>query len=167
MNTKWISLLVLTVLLAAPAGATLVFDPAVLSGAPGAVLSFQGTVENNWGEDTFLVALSLTLEGFSETDIDLMPFLLNAPLDPLASGASAGPFEWFTVTIPAVFAPGSYVGQVSLLGGPNADSQNLLDIAEFRVGVTGDPTVVPEPAFHWLVGAGAALLVWRLRRRPA
>ncbi|MBS1830801.1 MAG: hypothetical protein JST93_36230 [Acidobacteria bacterium] len=153
--------ILLVVLMASPLFAGLTFQSAMLSGSPGSLLSFEGTVTNTWGVETYLNGVSLTVDAFAAEDVDLMPFLVNAPLS-LVDGDSAGPFVWFTVAIPAAFAAGSYNGEFVLQGGPDAGAELILGVAPFQVQVDEPPaTGVPEVSTGWVVGC---LLLFRLIR---
>ncbi|MBL8174280.1 MAG: hypothetical protein JNK48_06410, partial [Bryobacterales bacterium] len=58
------TILILT-LLAAPCFAGIAFENATLSGTPGSLLSFQGSITNTWGVETWLNSVSQTLDGFA------------------------------------------------------------------------------------------------------
>lgn len=157
------SILVFT-LMAAPCFAGIAFQNATLSGTPGALLSFQGSITNTWGVETWLNSVSQTLDGFAPEDVDLMPFLINAPLS-LPPGDTAGPFEWFTVLIPAALTPGLYHGEFVLLGGLTPDDQNILDTAPFEIQIDASQNGIPEPGTLLLLGPALLCLLGASRRR--
>ncbi|HEY3840671.1 MAG TPA: PEP-CTERM sorting domain-containing protein [Bryobacteraceae bacterium] len=140
---------------------TVTFNPATLSGTPGSVLDFFGTLTN---DDLFSLDIdsdSFTLAGFP-TGVDDSPFLNNAPSS-LGAGATTLPFEFFTVTIPLNQAPGTYNGSFTVIGGPssNGGGQDNLGAGTFAVTVSG----VPEPG-TWLMLLAAGLLVPARRYFP-
>ena len=122
-----------------------------LTGAPGDLLQFFGTMTNVSPTDTiFLNSVSSTsVSGF--LTIDTGPFFLNAPFF-LNPGDVSGPFEIFDVAIDRATPDGPYVGStVSIQGG--ADSVTFDDLADvnFDVQVSSPTTATPEPGTVWLV----------------
>ncbi len=128
-----------------------------LSGAPGATLTFQGTILNAGAPTVFINGDSTTTSsGF--LSIDDTFFFANVPLS-LDPNVSVGPVNLFSVLI----APGTSFGTYAfnffnIVGGPDASTQNLLATQTFTV------TVVPEPATALLLATGLCLLR-RMRRR--
>src|SRR5690242_148161 len=78
------------------------FVSSTLTGAPGDVLTFQGSITNNSGSDLFINGAALTLAGFGPSDSDVTDFILNAT-GLLSNGSSVGFTDFFTVTIPGQF----------------------------------------------------------------
>jgi len=131
---------------------TVNLDSTTLTGLPGQVLAFTGTLTNNTDSTVYLnndsASFALPLDG--------APFLNNAPftLDPLATSFD---FEMFDVTIPHGQAPGTYNGTFFVQGGADSNALAEVGAATFSVNVG-----TPEPASYLLCGAAIVLL---LRRR--
>ncbi|HLK69185.1 MAG TPA: PEP-CTERM sorting domain-containing protein [Bryobacteraceae bacterium] len=132
-----------------------------LTGAPGDLLQFFGTMTNVSPTDTiFLNSISSTSIS-SFLTIDIGPFFVNAPLF-LNPGDVSGPFEIFDVTIDPATPDGPYLGSfVSIQGG--ADSETFDDLADvnFDLQVNSITTAAPEPStgLLLLVGAAAAFAI--------
>ena len=158
MKILWISLSCL--MLAAPsafAGIVLNFTQSTLSGTPGSIVKFFGTLTNTDPFVTFINSDSANITGPGFT-IDDSPFLINAPLT-MNGNTTTLAFEIIDVTIPSFAAPGSYNGSVAILGGPAANSQNVLGQSTFRVQVNA---VTPEPGtMGMLLFGGVAVLLGR------
>jgi hypothetical protein len=154
--------LLLCLLMAAPVchGAVLnvAFVPDTLSGNPGDVLQFFGTLTNTTNAEVFINDDSFTFA--IPGAVDASPFLNNAPLS-LGPLGSAGPFEFLDVTIPLGQAPGIYDGVFTVLGGSTDTARDNIGEAAFHVVVNGS---APEPGSMLLFAAGAACLVSRRRR---
>jgi hypothetical protein len=116
-----------------------------LTGAPGDILTFQGTLTNNSGADIFINGAGITLAGFGPFDSDVTDFILNAT-GTLSNGSSVGPTDFFTVTIPGQFATGQYPGILSVQGGPTLNDDTVLGTAAFQANVD----TVPEPSYFFL-----------------
>jgi hypothetical protein len=134
---------------------TVTINPATLSGSPGAILDFFGTLTNNDAFSNDIDSDSFTLAGFPGGSLDDSPFLANAPAS-VGPGVTTASFEFFTVTIPLNQGSGTYNGTFTVVGGPtsNGGGQNNLGTGTFSVTVTG----TPEPGTWLLLSAGAILL---------
>ena len=164
MMKNYLLLVVAIAMASTPASATSLFmslDSPTLTGAPGDVLQFSGTLTNTTGADLYLNADSFTLAGFDPSAIDDSPFFTNAPLF-LSAGASTGDIGLFNITIPSVFATNSYVGSFEILGGATANDQTIIGSVDFTVQV--QPAGVPEPSASSLMLLGGAL-AFSLRKR--
>ncbi len=156
MKILWISLACL--MLAAPsafAGIVLNFTQSTLIGTPGSTVKFFGTLANTDPFVTFINSDSANIgSGFTLND---SPFLINAPLTMNGNTTTLLAFEIIDVTIPSFAAPGSYNGSIAILGGPAANSQNVIGQSTFRVQVNA---ITPEPATMgmFLFGGLAVLL---------
>ena len=125
-------------------------DSATLSGLPGQMLDFTGTLTNNTGATLFINSDSFTFA--INGALDDSPFLLNAPLS-INAGVTSADFEIFDVIIPGGQALGPYTGSFTVLGGTDGSQQNNLGSASFTVEVT------PEPASYLLISCAVALLL--------
>ena len=158
---------VLCLCAAARAGTiTITYDDPLLSGVPGSVLTFTGTMTNNTNASVFLnqgsVNLASPFNSATDVSVDLLEWPIS--LDPLATSAD---FAFFTVTIPDPFpgATGPYGGTLLAQGGADEnalDSLNDPTDASFAVDVTEPTGTVPEPGSLALLGAGAALAALEL-----
>jgi hypothetical protein len=132
------------------------------SGVPGTTLQFFGTIVNSGTSTVFLNSNSLNLAGASFFLTDF--FFTNVPLF-LDPGASSGKIELFDVTLLKPFSDpfGLYGGSYTLLGGVDADAQDILGQVDFEVTAT-PPVSVPEPATALLLTTGLiAMVVARFR----
>jgi len=130
---------------------------------PGITLVFSGVLTNTTGSTVFLNSAGINLAGgFLPTDFDVTPFLVNAPLS-LDGAQGTAAIDLFTVTIPNPFGDGLYAGTFDVLGGADANAQEILGTSNFFVGVAGTDT--PEPSALWTVGVMLAALATRLYRR--
>jgi len=168
---KLIGYFLVAILIAIPACAdviTMSFTSSELYGSPNDMLTFGGTLENS-GSPVYINAATVNLEGFDPSALDLSDFLLNVPWTPLADGDSVGPFDFFTVTIPAGFADGEYNGSLIVQGGATMDDDAVLGSATFKVDVGPETSGVPEPAATLLWGAVLAwvAIVHRQRSRKS
>jgi hypothetical protein len=142
--------------------ATISYDDPLLSGVPGSVLTFTGTITNNTNSPVFLNQGSVNLASPFNSATDVSVDLLDWPisLDPLSTSAD---FAFFTVTIPDPFpgTVGPYGGTLLAQGGADGnalDSLNDPANASFAVDVTGPAAAVPEPrSFVALFGCFAAM----------
>ena len=116
-------------------------DSPILSGPPGSVVQFFGTLTNTTGADLYLNADNFGLAGFDPSAIDDSPFFTNAPLF-LGPAGTSGDIGLFNVTIPNGFGGGSYSGSFEILGGATSDGQNTIGTVDFVVQVSA----VPEPS---------------------
>ena len=142
---------------------TLTLDNPTQSGAPGdLLLSFTATVITP-GTNTgtiFLNSDSFNLD--SPLTLDDSAFVNNFPLfiDP---GTSFNGLL-FTVSIPDGTPAGPYLGSFSILGGPDGDTLNTLDTANFEVDVAS-PSAVPEPGTFLLLVTGLSGVTTVVRRK--
>jgi hypothetical protein len=136
------------------------FTPATLSGLPGDVLSFSGTLTNNDLVNTqFINSDSFALAGFT---VDTTPFLIFAPIS-LGPGATTALFQFLTVTIPNNQTPGTYTGTFTAIGGLDGGlgtAQDSLGTGSFTVDVSS----APEPSTLALLLGGAVLIAGKRRR---
>jgi hypothetical protein len=169
MRQHSIGFLLLAMALTFPVHADIVpvtFTSAYLYGSPGDTLTFGGTLLDNGSVSSplYINEASLSLAVFDPSDTDLTDFILNAPLTPLNPGDSAGPFDFFTVAIPAGFADGDYDGTLVVQGGATTNDDATLGSADFTVGV-GPATATPEPSYCLLLVTAMAGMGWAHRRR--
>lgn len=132
---------------------------------PGAVVSFLATAFNNDPDLVNLNAIGLNVQ--SPLVWDDSAFLNNWFSIAGNSFLDANPQVLFAVTVPVGTGPGTYLGSVDLLGGPDTADQNILGSASFSVTVDATSSAIPEPASASLVCAGlglALLLRGRARR---
>src|SRR5579884_1777 len=97
---------------------TISLDNSTLSGTPGALLSFSGTLTNTTASPVFLNGADFSIANPDLTS-DATPFLLNAPASLNASQTTAS-MELFDIGIPNPFpsGPGNYSGFFDIFGGP-------------------------------------------------
>src|SRR5581483_10901591 len=145
---------------------SIVLQPVLLQGAPGAMVSFSGTLTNNTESDLYLNLDSLNLTGLDPSSIDDTPWFLNTPSGFLDPNGTTGVIGLFNIAIPTPFLNGDYAGTFQILGGQTSDDQTLLGSANFTLEVLpgGSPSV-PEPSTFVLLGMTlAGALAWRYRR---
>ena len=145
----------------AGAGVIIAFDNPLLSGSPGDVLTFTGTVANNTGKTVFLNQGSVNIFGPFDVVVPLLSWPIS--VDP---SSTSDDFVFFTVTIPNPFAgpDGSHGGTLLMQGGADPDALDFLNDAadaSFAVDVE-PPTETPEPGTFGLFAAAAACAVIRL-----
>jgi hypothetical protein len=157
-------LFTLTVASAAPV-LTVTVSPALQSGVPGQTLVFPGTLENITTGTVFINSNALTFDIAGIGVLDDSLFLSNAPFS-LNSLEATKPFDFFSVSIPALQAPGLYSGVLTVLGGADGSAADVLGTGTFQVQVNAPASTsdVPEPATVLLMGGGLALLLWQRRR---
>jgi hypothetical protein len=154
MKKHHLALILLTGLVCAPAKATTILtialDSPTLTGSPGDVLQFFGTITNTTNADVYLNADNFSLTGFDPSDIDDSPFFANTPafLGPSPTGTT-GDIELFDVTIPNPFTDPCVAamdcgGTFQILGGDDGNAQNVVGTAYFTVNVQ-QASGVPEP----------------------
>jgi hypothetical protein len=137
---------------------TITLMPGTLTGSPGSVINFGGTLENTTGSTVFLNSAGINLAGgFSPADLDTSPFFANAPFFLLANEVTVA-IDLFTIHIPHPFAGGSYPGTFTVLGGLDDAAQDIIGSANFTIEVNS----VPEPNSGAMVGLIA--LVFLLAR---
>lgn len=155
-------LFTLTVASAAPI-LTVTVSPALQSGVPGQTLVFPGTLENLTTGTVFINSNSLTFDIAGIGVLDDSFFLLNAPIS-LNSLEATKPFDFFSVSIPALQTPGLYSGVFTVLGGADGSAADVLGTGTFQVQVNSANAEIPEPSTVLLLGGGLALLLWQRRR---
>jgi hypothetical protein len=167
---KNIGLWILTIALLGSATAradaiSIALDFSTLSGSPGQLLSFTGTLTNTIGNTVWLVSDNYNLAPEIAAGFDDSPFFANAPLN-LAGFAASGDIDLFNVTIPDPTATGDYTSNFMILGGADGNSQDILGSVDFTVDVTQPSDTAPEPGAFSLsaVAAGLLLAARRLRR---
>jgi len=148
-------LLSLSALVAQAGTISIVLDNPNPSGKPGDTLSFYGTIYNSGTDTVYLNASSPSfgLSAASETFSD--NFFTNVPLS-LAGSSNSGDIDLFDILLSNPFADplGTYNGTYNLLGGVDANAQDILVSADFSVTLstssqnppsTGGGGIVPEP----------------------
>jgi PEP-CTERM motif len=136
--------------------------------AAGSSVTFFGTLSNGGPPTTFLNGISFSFASGAPGSISFDDTAFFGLPISLASGDSTGLAAFFDAVVSALVPPGVYVGTVSVLGGEDANAQNILGTQEFSITVTGGQDPVPEPATMLLLGsglAGAAALRRRKRRQ--
>ncbi|HWN95451.1 MAG TPA: HYR domain-containing protein, partial [Methylomirabilota bacterium] len=130
---------------------TLTLNTNTLAGEPGQVLSFNGTLRNESGSEIFLNGISISLGGIDLTP-DESPFFLNFPISLAASQQASGVL--FTVAIANTAPEQTVSGDLTVSGGTNAATLDLLTNATFQVQVLPKPG--PEIVVEHPVGTGLA-----------
>ena len=145
---------------------TITLDSPTLTGLPGDVLQFFGTLSNTTGTDLFLNADNFNLAAFDPSAIDDSLFFTNAPLF-LGANGSTGDIGLFNITIPNPFFTGGYGGVFQVLGGSDGNVQDVIGSASFTVQVQ-QTTTVPESSSVPLLSFVllALVLVRRISTRP-
>lgn len=138
-------------------------SPASQTGNPGQTLTFSGVLQNNFDAEVFINSNSYTFQIGDPGVLDDSLFLSNAPLS-LLGLESSNPFDFFTVTIPALQAPGLYTGVFTVVGGADDLAADVIGTASFQVEVPAPATGVPEPASIVLLCGGLGWLAWTRRR---
>jgi PEP-CTERM motif len=163
MRTILLTIIGLATICRADTMFTVTFTPDTLSGNPGDVLQFLGTLLNNTSDTVFINSDSFTLAIIGA--VDDSPFLNNAPISLGPSGSSGPAFEFFDVTIPLGQPGGDYDGVFTVVGGADGGAGTAADnlgSADFHVDVNN---TVPEPSSLSLLVLGLGPLVYEWRRR--
>jgi hypothetical protein len=147
-----------------PVNASLIFSltPPSLTGAPGDVLQFIGTLQNSGATDVFLNGTETSSP--ARLTVDSEPFFANTPLSLGPGGSFSGGV--FDIHLDPAIVPGSYTGSFAIRGGDTAGSFDILASAEFSVRVAGAVQAVAEPDTAYLI-ATALLIGWALSGRRA
>jgi PEP-CTERM motif len=132
--------------------------------AAGSSVTFFGTLSNGGPPTTFLNGISFSFASGAPGSITFNDAAFFALPPSLAAGASTGLAAFFDVVVSALVPPGVYNGTVSILGGDNADADDILGTQEFSITVTQGGPAIPEPATMLLLGSGLAGAA-ALRRR--
>ena len=139
------------------------FSPASQTGNPGQTLTFSGVLQNNFDAEVFINSNSYTFQIGDPGVFDDALFLSNTPLS-LLGLESSNSFDFFTVTIPALQAPGLYTGVFTVVGGADDLAADVIGTGSFQVEVAAPATAVPEPASIVLLCGGLGWLAWTRRR---
>ena len=145
---------------------TINLDETTLTGGPGGILTFTGTITDNDSATVDLNELDVSLAGMFS--VDNTPFLLGPPT--VAAGETTVDFTLFTVTIDDPYTDpfGPVGGTVTILGGEEVDNVyestaiNPLGEADFTVNVAA---AVPEVGTPWMVLPALALVFLLCRQR--
>lgn len=138
--------------------------------AQGSSVTFFGTLSNGGEPGRFINALSFSFDSGAPGSItfDDAAFFANVPafMGPMTT---TGLVAFFDVIVSSLVPPGLYSGSVSVLGGDDADADNVLGTQDFSITVVpGGQDPIPEPATMLLLGSGlvgAAALRRRKRRQ--
>lgn len=150
----------LGVMVGTGSAATIAIDlvPSTRIGAAGSTLTFNGTLFNDSDVTVFLNSAAINVAGgFSPSDLDTLPFFLNAPFF-LDAGESAAAIDLFKVRIANSLVEGPYLGQFTILGGSDEFALDIVGEARFTVQVASE---IPEPGTFWLLAPACGL--WILR----
>lgn len=167
-----LSILMLAALGAAAAAAnplpiTIAFDQPDQIGVAGQTLQFFGTLTNTSADTVFLNSDDLNPTGLSITSNDL--FLANLPafLAPNGqAGDSSGDVELFdlTLSVPLRDAITTFPGTYTIVGGADANAQDIVGSANFSVST-------PEPSTAYLLLAAflavSIRVLWDTRQRAS
>ncbi len=128
---------------------TITFDHPDQIGSIGQTVQFFGTITNTSANTVFLNSDAVNLASASIAVNDL--FLANVPISLAPSGQagdSSGDIELFDLIVsdPLLDPPATYLGIYDLVGGADADAQDLLATAAFSL-----TTTTPEPSTMYLL----------------
>lgn len=110
---------------------------------PGTTLSLEGELSNSGRTDVFLTGY-VTSPIDPNLTLDDSPFFTDVPsVLPEGSTWSGG---LFILNISSFAPAGTYSGTITLIGGVDADGQDVVASAPFTVTVSSDSPIVPEPS---------------------
>lgn len=135
--------------------------------AAGSSVTFFGTLSNGGAPGRFINALSFSFASGAPGSItfDDTAFFANVPAF-MGPSTTTGLVAFFDAVVSSLVPPGVYAGSVSVLGGDDANADNILGTQEFSITVlpAGGGGEIPEPATMLLLGSGLAGAA-ALRRR--
>ena len=103
--------------------------------AAGSSVTFFGTLSNGGPPTTFLNGLSFSFASGAPGSITFDDAAFFALPASLIAGGSTGLVAFFDAVVSALVPPGVYVGTVSVLGGDNANADDILGTQEFSITV--------------------------------
>ena len=127
---------------------------ATQSSTAGKTLTYSATISapaTNTGLE-YLSGVTYSISPFNSFVVNTDPFSLNYPAFLAAGGTYTGPL--FTLFIPTGSTLATYLGSISIIGGPTSISQNILATQTSTTNVTPAATVTPEPSTWALLATG-------------